>query len=101
MRNDIPEIRRYRRPRAFAWVALCALVVFQFATAAHDSQHTIGDLADACAMCVQLDDGGNAIRTTVNQAIESPIPGYVSPLPSRVSDRRPAVLLRARAPPHA
>lgn len=75
--------------------------MFQLAAATHDSQHTLGDISDACAMCVQLDSGGNALQASVEQSIDHPLTAELKLLVSRTSDRRPAALLRARAPPRS
>ncbi|MDX1509383.1 MAG: hypothetical protein R3358_13940 [Woeseiaceae bacterium] len=99
MQADSLDIRHYRRPGAFAWVALCALAMLQLAAATHDSQHSLGDITDACATCVQLDSGGNALHAVVDTPAAPSLTADVTPLLSRISDRRPATSLRTRAPP--
>ena len=99
MQEKAINIERYGRPGTYAWVVLCALVFFQIAAAAHDSQHTIGDVADSCAMCVQLDDGSNALVPADSDAIAVLHATVIRPLPAQINDRQPSGSKRSRAPP--
>ena len=101
MQEQAIDIQRYRRPGAYAWVVLCALVLFQVAWAAHDTQHTIGDIADSCAMCVQLDEGGNAVVSVDADAIAISREAVIRPLTALIADRQPAGSKRSRAPPRS
>lgn len=50
-----------RRRRNVAILALLGLLMAQFALAAHQADHRLGDLNDRCAVCLQFDRNDHAI----------------------------------------
>ncbi|MFQ5608828.1 MAG: hypothetical protein ACE5F8_01000 [Woeseiaceae bacterium] len=99
MQTQALGIKRYRRPGALAWLVLFALAMFQVAVAAHDTQHSIADIADSCEMCVQLDDGGNALTGSAERATPIENGAIVRPLASLSADPAPVRPAQSRAPP--
>ena len=92
-------INLLRRNRAIAWAALAALVLLQAGMAAHETQHAIGDVAEVCDICVQLDQG-DAVAADGSDGARMVAHGTADPIGSeQTALRRPAMDLPARAPP--
>ena len=87
------------RPARLAWLVLLALATLQLTIAQHASAHTLDNLTDRCALCVQLDDCGQALSSAPAVVVPAvtPVPGQ--PLADAVSDRRPRLSRHSRAPP--
>ena len=53
--SDFDQDTEQRRPRRSAWLVLVALSLVQVSVAGHQFDHEIGDLAEVCHACAQLD----------------------------------------------
>ena len=85
--------------RAVAYAALVALSLLQLAYASHDAQHVLGDIAETCDVCVQLDQPGSTAVEPI-QAVKQLAPGtFVAQVRAADRERKPENLPLTRAPP--
>lgn len=56
-----PSVNAIKTRRSVALLALLAVLWTQFALAAHQSEHALTDLGDACEVCLQLDRSDDAV----------------------------------------
>ena len=86
-----------KRQRAFARLAVVALVLLQLTNVVHHDDHTTTELAETCVVCVQLD---SPVLSASEPASFAPVPPLES---DRVRlDQPPTVrALHARPPPRA
>ena len=90
-------IATVKRQRAFARLAVLALVLLQLANVVHHDDHTATDLAETCVACVQLDSPVLSASAT-----ESSAPAPLSESDRGRLDQPPAVrVIHARPPPRA
>ena len=86
-----------KRQRAFARLAVVALVLLQLTNVVHHDDHTATDVGETCVACVQLD---SPVLSASEPASFSPVPLPESDL-GRL-DQPPAVrAIHARPPPRA
>lgn len=82
-------------------VGLLALVLLQISLAAHQFDHAPSDVAETCALCVQLDRSGDAPTATVGSLDITPDtpPAYV--VSTHTTDVAPTPAKPIRGPPTA
>lgn len=86
-----------KRQRAFARLAVLALVLLQLANVVHHDDHTATELAETCVACMQLD----------SPVLSAGEPASFAPMPLPESDRgqldQPLAVrtIHARPPPRA
>jgi hypothetical protein len=87
------------RPKRVAWFVLLALATLQLAVAQHASAHAIEDVAETCAVCVQLDDNFNAPIAVAPTAV-APLDAALVGIPAgRIATGRSELAADSRGPP--
>ena len=74
---------------------MAAVVLLQVAAAAHDAQHSLAEVSEACSVCLQLDTRGDAVDTAAG-----PVESLVA-LAEPCTHAPAAAVFRAVAQPEA
>ena len=69
MRFDRDSLFARKRARAAAWLTLLSLALVQLSLASHQHDHSIGDIAESCHACAQLERFDDAASDVAPAAV--------------------------------
>ncbi len=97
--NFVRPAKTTHRTHTLAYLLLAGLLLCQVGYAAHQTEHSIGDLSETCELCVQLDKSEGAILPSAAATLSGNASTDVITSPGCTTPTRRSSIYQSRAPP--